>query len=59
MAGITLLSEAVAERSLVSMCEDLWCLPFLVAIYSLPKDVNPWTFFVREIIILPSYGELK
>lgn len=43
---ITLVSEAVNERTIVAMMEDLWVLPFLVAIYALPSSPNPWLFFV-------------
>lgn len=42
---ITLVSEFVNERSIVSMMEDLWTLPFLVALYALPSNPNPWIFF--------------
>ncbi|KAG2137400.1 allantoate permease [Suillus bovinus] len=43
---ITIVSEFVNERSIVSMMEDLWTLPFLVALYALPSSPNPWIFFV-------------
>ncbi|KAG2111794.1 allantoate permease [Suillus cothurnatus] len=43
---VTLVSEFVNERSIVSMMEDLWTLPFLVALYALPSNPNPWIFFV-------------
>lgn len=46
---ITLASELVNERSIVSMMEDLWMLPFLVAIYALPSSPNPWLFFVSVL----------
>ncbi|KIK17911.1 hypothetical protein PISMIDRAFT_209441 [Pisolithus microcarpus 441] len=45
MFGITLLSEYVGERTFVAMLEDLWTLPFLVALYALPSGPNPWIFF--------------
>ncbi|KAF8551765.1 allantoate permease [Imleria badia] len=45
MFVITLVSESVNERSIVSMMEDLWVLPFLVAVYALPSSPNPWLFF--------------
>jgi hypothetical protein len=45
---ITLISELVNERSIVSMMEDVWTLPFLVALYALPSSPNPWIFFVRN-----------
>ena len=43
---ITLLSEAVNDRAIVSMLEDLWALPFLVALYCLPEHPNPWIYYV-------------
>ncbi len=46
--GITLVSEAVNDRSFVAMAEDIWTLPFLVAIYCLPDSPNQWLFFVRS-----------
>lgn len=48
MFVITLISEFVNERSIVSMMEDLWTLPFLVALYALPNNPNPWIFFVSD-----------
>ena len=47
---VTLLSETVNERALVSMIEDLWGLPFLVAIYCLPENPNQWVYFVRRLL---------
>ncbi|KAK0215652.1 allantoate permease [Armillaria fumosa] len=43
--GITLVSEAVNDRSFVAMAEDFWTLPFLVAIYCLPDSPNQWLYF--------------
>ena len=43
---ITLLSEAVNDRAIISMLEDLWALPFLVALYCLPAHPNPWIYYV-------------
>ncbi|THU80658.1 allantoate permease [Dendrothele bispora CBS 962.96] len=45
MFGITLVSEVVDERSIVAMMEDIWTLPFLVAIFCLGKNPNQWLFF--------------
>ncbi|KAG1812652.1 allantoate permease [Suillus variegatus] len=45
MFWITLVSESVNERTIVSMMMDLWTLPFLVALYALPSNPNPWIFF--------------
>lgn len=56
MFAITLLSEAVNERSLVSMADNLWTLPFLIAIYTLPAKPNQWLFFVRLGISMLSYS---
>ncbi|KAG2104403.1 allantoate permease [Suillus discolor] len=43
---ITLVSESVNERSIVAMMEDLWTLPFLIALYAMSSSPNPWVFFV-------------
>lgn len=46
MYGITLISETFNERSLVASMEDLWSLPFLIALYLLPANPNQWVYFV-------------
>ncbi|KAG6914928.1 hypothetical protein DXG01_014392 [Tephrocybe rancida] len=46
MFAITLVSETVNERSFVAMTEDVWALPFLVALYTLPDKPNQWKFYV-------------
>ena len=43
---IAVVSESVRERTVVSMMENMWVLPFLVALYALPSSPNPWLFFV-------------
>ncbi|KAF8512045.1 allantoate permease [Gautieria morchelliformis] len=50
--AITLISEAVDSRSLVSMAEDLWALPCLVALYLLPAMPNPWTYYIVATVLL-------
>ncbi|KII91646.1 hypothetical protein PLICRDRAFT_51782 [Plicaturopsis crispa FD-325 SS-3] len=45
MYGITLISETFNERSLVASMEDLWSLPFLIALYLLPANPNQWVYF--------------
>ncbi|KAF4581275.1 hypothetical protein EYR40_002861 [Pleurotus pulmonarius] len=45
MLAITLISELVNDRSFVAMGEDIWALPFLVAIYCLPAKPNQWIYF--------------
>ncbi|KDQ22404.1 hypothetical protein PLEOSDRAFT_36128 [Pleurotus ostreatus PC15] len=45
MLAITLISEVVNDRSFVAMGEDIWALPFLVAIYCLPEKPNQWIYF--------------
>jgi hypothetical protein len=42
---VTIISELVSERSFIAMSEDLWALPFLVAIYCLPENPNPWVYY--------------
>ncbi|KAH7929574.1 allantoate permease [Leucogyrophana mollusca] len=55
---ITLISESVDERSMVAMVEDLWTLPFLVALYCLPESPNSWIFFgiVTGLLSFPCVG---
>lgn len=48
---ITFISESVNDRAIVSMAEDLWALPFLIAIYCLPDNPNQWIYFVRRIVL--------
>ncbi|KAF8493574.1 allantoate permease [Gautieria morchelliformis] len=50
--AITLISEAVDSRSLVSMAEDLWVLPCLVTLYLLPAMPNPWTYYIVATVLL-------
>ncbi|KAL5504939.1 hypothetical protein ACEPAH_7602 [Sanghuangporus vaninii] len=40
-----LLSENIHDRALVSMVEDIWSLPFLVALYCLPENPSPWLYY--------------
>lgn len=59
---LALMSGLVSERTFVSMLEDLWILPFLVALYALPANPNPWLFFVSisyhlfESVLIDSQG---
>lgn len=43
---VTLVSEAVNERSFVCMMQNVWILPFLIGIYTLPKKPDQWVYFV-------------
>ena len=47
MYGVSILSEFVNDRTIISMLQDLWVLPFLVAIYCLPANPSPWLYYVR------------
>ena len=58
MFAITVLSEHVNDRSLVSMAQDLWGLPFLIAIYLLPKNPNPWVYYVSILDSRRTLGDL-
>ncbi|KAJ2915854.1 hypothetical protein MD484_g4575, partial [Candolleomyces efflorescens] len=42
---IAVVSETVHDRAFVSMIEDAWCLPFLIALRCLPNSPNPWIFY--------------
>lgn len=46
---IAVISETVHDRAYVSMIEDVWCLPFLIALRLLPDNPNPWVFYVRRL----------
>jgi hypothetical protein len=46
MYAIAVVSETVNDRAFVSMAEDVWCLPFLIALRALPDQPNPWIFYV-------------
>jgi hypothetical protein len=48
MLIITLVSENFNDRSFVSMAEDVWILPFLIALRALPNKPNPWLFYVNS-----------
>nr|GAT54810.1 predicted protein [Mycena chlorophos] len=52
MFGITLVSESVNERSIIAMAQDVWTLPFLVALYLLPENPNHWTYFGLAVGLL-------
>ncbi|THH13238.1 hypothetical protein EW146_g6954 [Bondarzewia mesenterica] len=52
MFALTFISERVNDRAIVSSLEDLWALPFLIALYCLPANPNPWIFYVRQIILI-------
>lgn len=52
MFAVALLSEVVNDRSRVSMLEDLWALPFLVVLYCLPENPNPWTYYGVAVALL-------
>ncbi|KDR68420.1 hypothetical protein GALMADRAFT_78570 [Galerina marginata CBS 339.88] len=52
MAAITLVSENFDDRSFVSMAEDVWILPILVALRTVPNNVNPWTFYALSSVLL-------
>ncbi|KAG6856003.1 hypothetical protein H0H87_008480 [Tephrocybe sp. NHM501043] len=45
MFAITIVSETVNDRAWVAMMENVWALPFLIAIYTLPSNPNQWIFF--------------
>ncbi|KAF8201403.1 allantoate permease [Pholiota molesta] len=52
MMVLTLVSERLNDRSFVSMSEDVWLLPFLVALRTLPDNPNPWVFFSVSTLLL-------
>ncbi|TFK28547.1 allantoate permease [Coprinopsis marcescibilis] len=42
---IAILSETLNNRAYVSMIEDAWILPFLIALRALPDKPNPWLWY--------------
>ncbi|KAF8461311.1 allantoate permease [Gautieria morchelliformis] len=52
LIAITLISEAVDSRSLVSMAAALWVLPCLVVLYLLPAMPHPWTYYIVATVLL-------
>jgi len=48
MFGIAVVSETVHDRAIVAMMEDLWVLPFLIAIRCLPNKPDPWLYYVSD-----------
>ncbi|KAG6840435.1 hypothetical protein C0991_006747 [Blastosporella zonata] len=46
MFGVTILSESVNDRTWIASLQNIWGLPFLVAMYTLPKNPNQWIYFV-------------
>ncbi|KAJ2915153.1 hypothetical protein MD484_g5252, partial [Candolleomyces efflorescens] len=56
MYAIAVISETVNDRAFVSMAEDLWCLPFLIALRALPNNPNPWIFYglATGLLVYPS-----
>lgn len=46
---ITLLSEAIHQRTFVAMSETVWLLPFIIALYTLPDFPNPWVFYASHL----------
>ncbi|KAF6757620.1 allantoate permease [Ephemerocybe angulata] len=49
---IALVSETVHDRAYVSMLEDVWCLPFLIALRALPDKPDPWVFYALATVLL-------
>ncbi|KAF8956288.1 allantoate permease [Flammula alnicola] len=52
MVVLALVSESVNDRSIVSMSEDIWLLPFLVALRTLPNKPNPWIFYALSTLLI-------
>ncbi|KAF9480960.1 allantoate permease [Pholiota conissans] len=52
MFALTLVSERLNDRSFVSMSEDVWLLPFLIALRTLPSNPNPWIFYALSTLLI-------
>lgn len=58
MFVLALVSEVINERSFISMSEDFWLLPFLIALRTLPSTVPPWSFYVSCSVLYEGYISL-
>lgn len=53
---ITVISELVNNRTAVCMLEDIWFLPFYIALVVLPATVKPWTWFtIAQVVSIYSH----
>lgn len=53
LVGISILSEALNERSWVCSLQHIWILPCYVALYLLPPH-QPWAYFAVSTLLLGS-----
>ena len=51
LMAISILSEAVNNRSFVCMAENIWLFPCLVALVALPT-IGPWQYFAVATVAL-------
>lgn len=49
---ITAVSELVNNRSFVSMAENIWMLPYYIALLTLKSPIKPWTYFSVATVLL-------
>ncbi|PWN49141.1 MFS general substrate transporter [Violaceomyces palustris] len=49
---ITVISERFNNRSFVAMAQNIWYLPFMVALYTLPSNTSPWTYWAVSSLTL-------
>ncbi|KAF6757667.1 hypothetical protein DFP72DRAFT_1044125 [Ephemerocybe angulata] len=61
MYAIAVVSESVNDRAFVSMAEDVWRLPLLIALRCLPDNPNPWIFYglATGLLIFPRYTPIQ
>jgi sugar phosphate permease len=52
MLAITIISEKLNDRSFVSMTGDVWTLPLLIALRTLPDHPSPWLFYALSSVLL-------
>lgn len=58
MFMVTLLSEAVNDRSVVSMIGNVWALPCVVGLYCLPANPHPWAYYAVATALLSAPTDL-
>lgn len=49
---VTFASEAYNNRWLISTIENLWFLPFFIALRAIGSDITPWGYFALATLVL-------
>jgi hypothetical protein len=58
MIVLAFFSRKVKERAFVSMLANVWVLPLLIALETLPANTNPWsTYAILTLLLAYPYCE--